>query len=139
VQEPVFGNCLNQFGRLSEDISPFSDTGEVIIEACTGAVVNRIRQLLGEGSVVVNSFEPITVFEVVQESLSISDKVLGSVEALLKLRKLVITGEAEDKASNEVGDSHGVKSVLVTIYSRWDRVRVYRFDGTNCDVQQVGN
>ena len=66
---------------------------------------------MGESSVVINCLDPVSVFEIVEESLSIGNEILSTVEALFKLGKLIITSESVNETGNKVWDSHGIEAI----------------------------
>jgi len=133
LDDPVLGNSLCENLGFVENLSPVVDGSEVIIH--TGAGGHGIVESGGELGVVVNGLDKVTSGEVVDKVLSVGDDVLTAVVASLNFLKVVVSGEAEDHTSNEVGDGEGGHAEVVdTVHGG-----VVRLNGTNSNGGEVSS
>jgi len=105
VEEPVLADGLAELGGLFEDLSPGLDSGDVVVHA--SAASDGVWELPNDITEVLDGGDGVEALDVRDGLLALLDEVVGVVEADTQLIELVVTSEAEDEASDEVGD--GVK------------------------------
>lgn len=106
MKQPVNADGFGKLGGLGEDVGPVFNSDEVVVNA--GASVQSVAEIFLEGSSVLDCIDDVLACEVSEEVAGIGLDLDAAGVASFDLGKVVVSGESEDKTSDELGHSEHV-------------------------------
>ena len=131
VEEPVLTSDLGDLGWLLELKSPGLNDGKIGLEGLelsTG--FDGFWENPDDIANVLNNMDGVEVLEVGKEGLGVVDNGGDVGHATFELNAMIVTGEAVDETSGEIGDSSDGREINAVVGRR-------RSHGSNCDGDEV--
>ena len=124
MEEPVLSEFLNEGAWFLEHLSPCLDSSDVVLEVFALAWSNIHLEVVDEGFEVLESRDDVELFEVLNEFMDVWSLLIGTLDASLEFREVVLTDHAVNETSQEFwnSDDSTFNFELLTLWEWEDEV-----------------